>query len=94
MHTIVFTDASEYGLGAVLSQVSADGIERTVAFASITLSAAERSHATVEKEALTCWWAIERWRTYFWGTRFTLFTDHQALTTLLTTKGFGHAGFV
>ncbi len=92
MHTIVSTDASDYDLGAILSQVGPDGIERTVAFASHTLSAAECKYATVEKEALACVWAVERWRTYLWGRRFTLRTDHQALTTLLTTKGVGRAG--
>lgn len=92
MHTIVSTDASDYGLGGVLSQIGPDGIKHTVAFASCTLSAAERKYATVEKEALACVWAIERWRTYLWGCHFTLRTDHQALTTLLTTKGVGRAG--
>lgn len=38
--TIVSTDASDYGLGGVLTQLHADGVERTVAFASRTLSAA------------------------------------------------------
>ncbi|KAJ8373726.1 hypothetical protein SKAU_G00043060 [Synaphobranchus kaupii] len=91
-HTIISTDASDYGLGAVMSQVGPDNVERTVAFASRTLSAAERKYAVVEKEALACVWAVERWRIYLWGRRFTLKTDHQALTTLLTTKGVGRAG--
>src|SRR5205085_11727686 len=86
--TIVSTDASSVALGAVLSQIQ-NGTERPIAFASRTLSTAEKSYAATELEALACVWACEHWHHYLYGRKFTLRTDHQALTTLLSgaTKG-------
>lgn len=86
---IVSTDASGYGLGAVLEQRNGKEVQ-TVAFASRTLTTAERKYSVGEREALACLWACERWHNYLWGRRFTLQTDHQALVTLLATRGTGH----
>ena len=87
--TIVTTDASGTGHGAVLSQVSG-GKERPVAYASKTLSATERKYSTGEREALACIFACEYWHVFLFGRKFILRTDHQALTTLLATSGSGH----
>ena len=89
--TFVTTDASDVGLGAVLSQLHDDG-ERVVSCASSTLTAAQRRYSVTEREALACVWAVERWHKYLWGRTFVLRTDHQALRSLLTTRGIGRAG--
>uniref|UniRef100_A0A672GRZ7 Reverse transcriptase/retrotransposon-derived protein RNase H-like domain-containing protein n=1 Tax=Salarias fasciatus TaxID=181472 RepID=A0A672GRZ7_SALFA len=73
--TLVTTDACDYGIGAVLTQMHGD-TEKTVAFASRALTSTERNYSIIEKEALACVWAAERWRTYLWGRHFTLRTDH------------------
>ncbi len=86
------TDAPDYGLGAVLTQLYPDNTERIIAFAFRTLSPAERKYSTVEHEALACACAVERLRTYMWGHYFVLRTDHQALTTRFTSKDTGLAG--
>ena len=89
--TLVTTDASGVGLGATLSQLHGTQ-ERVVAFASRSLSSAERNYAVIEREGLACVWAVEKWNTFLWGRQFTLRTDHQALQTLLSPQGHGRAG--
>ncbi|UYV68635.1 K02A2.6-like, partial [Cordylochernes scorpioides] len=90
--TVITTDASHSGIGCVVSQLSEKGEERIVACASRTLSDAEMKYSIVEKEALACVWACEKFRRWVWGLKFTLRTDQSSLTTLLTTKGNDRAG--
>ncbi len=87
--TIVTCDASTQALGAVLSQEQ-DGVERPVAFASRALTPTEQRYSVGEREALACVWASGRWHLYLYGRHFTLRTDHQVLTTLLSASGSGH----
>ena len=79
------TDASGVGLGAVLSQAQTDGTIRPVAFASRTLQSHERNYGISELEALGVVWAVKHFRYYLYAHHCTVFTDHEALKSLLNT---------
>ncbi|XP_011876481.1 PREDICTED: uncharacterized protein K02A2.6-like, partial [Vollenhovia emeryi] len=51
LHITLATDASPYGVGAVLSHVYPDGTERVIQYASQTLSDTQKSYSQIDKEA-------------------------------------------
>ena len=75
------TDASNEGLGAVLSQEG-----HPCCYISRTLNPPEKNYSTTEKELLAIVWAIKRLRQYLLGRKFTIQTDHQALKWLKDCK--------
>ncbi|XP_048582906.1 uncharacterized protein LOC116603391 [Nematostella vectensis] len=82
--TIVSSDASNLGIGAVLLQLQDDGTRRTVSYASRSLSETEKRYAVIEKEALAVTWACEKFTNYVLGMQFTVETDHKPLVPLLS----------
>ena len=75
----VHTDASDVGIGAVLTQ-SIEGVEKVIAYMSKSLSKQERNYSATEREALAVLTAVEHWRCYLEnGQKFVIYTDHSAL---------------
>ena len=73
------TDASDRGIGAVLSQVNEASEEHPVAFYSWKLLPCEERYSTVEKECLAIKAACWSFRVYLLGRPFKVQTDHRAL---------------
>ncbi|XP_051156206.1 uncharacterized protein LOC127278513 [Leptopilina boulardi] len=78
---IVTTDASDFAIGAVLSQGEI-GKDLPIAYASRTMGGAELRYSTTEKELLAIIFAIKQFRPYIFGKRFIIVTDHRALVWL------------
>ena len=85
---ILTTDASNEGVGAVLSQGEI-GKDYPIAFASRSLNKAERNYSTTEKELLAIVWGVRYFRPYLYGTKFTVVTDHKPLTWIVSVKDPG-----
>lgn len=85
VRTVLMTDASPAGLGAVLMQGNDDAL-RPVAYASKSLTGPETRYSQIERELLGIAWACEHFYEYLWGQRFLIRTDQQALVKLLGTS--------
>lgn len=82
---VLATDASQYALGAVLSQRH-NGHEHPVAFASRQLNKAEQSYSATEKECLALVWAVRHFRCYLYGRDFKITTDCRPLKWLMNMR--------
>jgi len=80
---VLDTDASNTGLGVVLSQLQ-DGEEKVILYASRLLSKAERNYDTT-KELLAVVYGLKQCRQYLLGRKFVVRTDHAALSWLRRT---------
>ena len=78
-------DASEVGVGAVLCQMYNDELH-PVGFASKKLEPRESRYSSIERECLAVVWAVKYFERYLYGKEFTLYSDHNPLTYLDSSK--------
>lgn len=76
------TDASNTGIGAVLGQRDDYGFEKAIYYSSRALQKSERNYSTIEKELLAIVSAVEKFKYYLYGKKFTIITDHNPLVYL------------
>ncbi len=76
---VLQTDASEVGVGAILSQADKEGLDHPVAYFSRKLLPRERKYSTVEKECLAIKLGVEVFWVYLYGKPFQIQTALQWL---------------
>ena len=80
------TDASGIGIGALLSQLRKDEMDRLVAYYSRKLKPAETRYTVIEQECQAVVEAVRHFRVYLSGAPFTIVTDHSNLRYLTEMK--------
>lgn len=84
---ILKTDAcSTWGLGGVLTQPQDEGEDRPIGYYARRLKSAELNYTVTEQELLAVVACARHFRSYLWGRKWTLITDHSALRWLHTMR--------
>ncbi len=84
---ILHTNWSAFGIGAILGQLDEEGKKYVIAYASQS-NKAENNYSSYKGECLVIVWAIIHFMPYLYGTKFTLYTNHQPIKWLMTNDKF------
>lgn len=82
----VTTDASNSHVGGVISQTQSDGNIKPLGYFSKKLNPTESRYSATDKEALAVVLVCRHFHHYLWGSKFTILTDHQPLTSIFKKK--------
>ncbi len=81
---ILHTDWIALGISVIIGQLDEKGKEYVIAYASRSNNKVESNYFSYEGECLVVVWAVIHFRPYFYGTNFTLYTNHQPIKWLMT----------
>jgi len=83
---VLYTDASQHTVGAILVQKDQSGMERVIAYLSHKLSGSQLHWPIIEKEAFAVVFSLKKFHPYLWGSTFEIHTDHKPLKSLFTSE--------
>jgi hypothetical protein len=78
-------DASDYAIGVVLGQCI-DKLPHVIYYVSKTLNDAQLNYSTTEKELLAVVFMLDKFRSYLFGSKIIIYSDHAALKYLFSKK--------
>jgi len=81
---ILHTDWSALGISVIIGQLDEEGKEYVIAYASRNNNKAENNYSSYERECLAIVWVVIHFKPYLYGTKFTLYTNHQPIKWLMT----------
>lgn len=74
----LYVDASNTGAGGCLVQ-NQEGVQRTIGFASMTFNKAQKNYSTTDRELLAIKWGCNAFKSFIYGVKFSVYTDHKPL---------------
>jgi hypothetical protein len=81
---ILHTDLSALGISVIFGQLNEEGKENVIAYASRSNNKVESDYSSYKGECLAIVRAIIHFRPYLYGTKYTLYTNHQPIKWLIT----------
>jgi len=76
---LIFADATQKTVAAILSQKDNDGCEKVIAYASRKLLEREQKYSSIERECLSIVWSLQKWKQWLWNQKVRIITDHKPL---------------